>query len=361
MRSRESGAAIEWLLRPWLDRTPARARIGRISTVSAALVLTVVPSMMLYFGIDGWWWDGTLAVVSMSWVGVVALDAVAEQVSRRRARALPGLVRVGFIVLGLALGIGLGYVVLWRFGWSPDRTPATLIGDYRRTMGILAPLVTLLVVAGASLWYRAEAFRLESAAARASLAALTAQLQPHVLFNSLNALKELTLDDPERASALTQRLADLYRAILKASSTPTTTLADEAAIVENYLEVEHVRFADRLRYAIDIPPALARVEVPGLMLQTLAENAVRHGIAKSRRGGEVCVTATRHGDRVVIEVTNTGALYTETDVLARGGTHVGLANTRARLELLFPGAAELTIAARDDRTVVRVIIPWRPG
>lgn len=357
MRSRGPGAAIEWLLRPWLDHAPARARIGRITTVSAALVFTVIPSMMLYFGIDGWWWDGTLAVVSMSWVGVVALDLVAELVSRSRARPLPGLARVGFIVLGLALGIGLGYVVLWRFGWSPDRTPATLIGDYRRTMGILTPLVAMLVVAGASLWYRAEAFRLESAAARASLSALTAQMQPHVLFNSLNALKELTLDDPVRASALTQRLADLYRAILKASGAPTTTLAEEVAIVENYLEVEHVRFADRLRYSIEIPPELARLDVPSLMLQTLAENAVRHGIAKSRKGGDVRVEAMPRDDSVVIEVSNSGA--TLGDAHTAEGANVGLANTRARLDLVFPGAAELTLVTRDDRTVARVVIPWR--
>lgn len=351
MRSRRSGAAIEWLLRPWLRRDHARARIGRISTVCAALVLAVLPSMMLYYGLDGWWWDGTIAVVSMSWLGVVAFDALAQLIERRRK--LPGLARVLFIVLGLAVGILVGYVVLFLFGWSPDRTLATVVGDYRRTMGILAPIVALVVVVGASLWYRAEAFRLETAAARASLSALTAQMQPHVLFNALNALKELTLDDPQKASALTQRLADLYRALLEASRTPTSTLADECVIAENYLEVEHVRFGDRLRYAIDVPPELATVELPSLVVQTLVENAVRHGIAKSRKGGEVRVSAARHDRDAVLEVSNTGALV-DANAPASG---VGLANTRARLALLFGDAAALDITTADARTIVRVVVP----
>jgi signal transduction histidine kinase len=351
MQSRRSGAAIEWLLRPWLRRESARARVGRISAVSGAIVLTVLPSMMLYYGLDGWWWDGTIAVVSMSWLGVVSLDALAQLLERRFR--LSGLVRVFFIVLGLAVGILLGYVVLFLFGWSPDRTLATVVRDYRRTMGILAPLVAIVVVAGASLWYRAEAFRLETAAARASLSALTAQMQPHVLFNALNALKELTLDDPQKASALTQRLADLYRALLEASRTPTSTLAGEIAIAENYLEVEHVRFGDRLQYAIAIPPELATLELPSLVLQTLVENAVRHGIAKSRKGGEVRVDARRRADEVVIEVTNTGATIDESEP----GTGVGLANTRARLALLFGDAASLSIATESGCTVVRVIVP----
>ena len=359
MGARGSGTAIEWLLRPWLRAGSTSARIGRISTVSAALLLTVLPGMMLYYGLDGWWWDGTVAVCSMAWLGVVSFDALAELVARLRRRALPGLARVGFVVLGLAVGILFGYIVLFFFGWSPDRTLSTVVRDYRRTMGILAPIMIVLVIAGSSLWYRAEAFRLESAAARASLAALTAQMQPHVLFNSLNALKELTLDDPQRASALTQRLAELYRGILAASATPTSSIADEIAIVRNYLEVEHVRFEDRLRFEIEVPPELARLEVPSLMLQTLVENAVRHGIARSRHGGEIRVHAERRGDEVVLEVSNTGAAYVEGSN-AEDRVQVGLTNTRARLGLVFRERAELTIGNEGERgTVVRVVVPWR--
>lgn len=360
MRSRGSGAAIEWLLRPWLGHQRARARIGRISAVSGALALTVLPSMMLYYGIDGWWWDGTLAVVSMSWLGVVAFDGLAATLERIRGRSLAGLSRVGFIALGLAVGILVGYVVLLFFGWSPDRTLATVLRDYRRTMGILAPVVAVLVVVGTSLWYRAETFRLESAAARASLTALNAQMQPHVLFNALNALKELTLDDPERASALTQRLADLYRAILRASGTPATTLAEDAVIAEDYLAIEHVRLGERLRYEIAIPDELREIEVPSLMLQTLVENAVRHGIAKSRKGGEIRVHAECSDHEVIVEVANTGAAFAGEGVSGRDGEHVGLANTRARLALMFGDDAALSIADVPGRgTVVRVVMPWK--
>src|SRR5205823_5033981 len=105
-------------------------------------------------------------------------------------------------------------------------------------MGILVPVVGATIVIGASLWYRAEAFRLESAAATAGFNVLKGQMQPHFLFNSLNALKELIADDPELATAFAQRIADLYRLILEVSTEATTPLSDELAIVGHYCEVE---------------------------------------------------------------------------------------------------------------------------
>jgi LytS/YehU family sensor histidine kinase len=180
-----------------------------------------------------------------------------------------------------------------------------------------------------------------------------------VLFNALNALKELTLDDPRRASELVQRLADLYRAILDASRTPTSSLAKEAAVAGNYLEVEQARLGDRLRFEVDVPEELAGVEVPALMLQTLVENAVRHGVAKSRTGGHVHVRAERRADEAVIAVTNTGARVDPEQLARRGEAPGGLANTRARLALMFGDAAALTIAEDGERTSVRVVLPAR--
>ncbi|MBX7083979.1 MAG: histidine kinase [Nannocystaceae bacterium] len=360
---RRDGSAIGWLLRPWRARQRGLARAGRVSLVAASLALSILPAMMLYYGIDDWWWDGTLAVTSMAWLGVLVFDELAERIAGLRARAIVGLPRVGFLVAGLFVGITLGYVVLYHFGWSPGRSVATVTRDWWRTMGILVPVIGLTVVVGASLWYRAEAFRLQGAAATASFAVLTRQMQPHLLFNALSALKELTLDDPGRAGALAQRLADLYRLILQAAAEPTITLGRELAIVDNYLGVEQVRFEDRLAFALDVPAALHEIAIPSLMLQTLVENAVRHGIAKSRSGGRIDVRGHEQSGTLVLEVHNTGAPLVPPPAPApaedadaptpRGG----VANTRARLALMFGEQARLSIGSDTDGTCVRIELP----
>ncbi|MFO0631828.1 MAG: histidine kinase [Nannocystaceae bacterium] len=364
---RRDGSAIGWLLRPWRVQQRGPARAGRLSAVAGALVLAVLPAMMLYYGLDGWWWDGTLWVPSMAWLAIVAADELAERLARARGRAIVGLPRVGFLIAGLFVGIFLGYLAVYRFGWSPDRSFANVMRDFRRTLGILVPVIGALLVAGSSLWYRAEAFRLQGAAATASFAVLTRQMQPHLLFNALSALKELTLDAPARAGELAQRLADLYRLILQAAAAPTISLDRELAIVANYLEVERVRFEDRLAVEIDVPAALHGLELPSLMLQTLVENAVRHGIAKARAGGRVSVRGRSHGDQVVLEVVNTGAPWVaareppataDADAPAPAG---GLANSRARLALMFGPRAQLSIGTQPDgSTCVRITLPG-PG
>lgn len=359
MASRPSGAAIDWLLRPWLEHAQLGARAGRVVALALALIALVLPSMILYYGIDDWWWDASAVICTMSTLGIIAFDALAGGVGRLLRRPVVGLWRVTFLIAGLFLGIFAGYVALQLLTLSTERTLTMVWRDYRRTMGILIPVVVVLVIAGTSLWYRAEAARLQSAATTASFAVLKGQMQPHFLFNSLNALKELIADDPVRAGSFAQRIADLYRLILEVSSAATTSLAHEVAVVDNYLEVEQVRYGERLRYRVEVPAELLPLQVPSLMLQTLAENAVRHGIAKSRHGGEIVLRAERSPrDELALELSNTGAPYAPDPAEARAVPPLGLANTRARLELMYGSSANLEIGSDTvGRTVVRVVIP----
>lgn len=340
--------AIDWLLRPWIDRGSASARAGRILAVTGALTLAILPCMVLWFGADGWWWDTTLAVCVMSPLGVIIADAIADRV------AVTGIGRLLVIVLGFAVGMAAGYVVNHWLGGEQERPARLLASDYRRNMSVVLPVVLVVFGVGASLWYRAEAFRLEGAAARARYAALEGQLQPHFLFNALNALKELIADDPKRASDFTQELADLYRLILKVGASTTTTLGDEIAIVRRYLEVERVRHGDRLRFTVELPKELETRHVPALMLQTLAENAVKHGIGKARAGGEITITAREaDGGAVAIEIRNTGAPYAPKKNV--GGR--GLDNTRARLDLMYGATSAFSIASDgDSATRVRFVV-----
>lgn len=349
--------AIDWLVGPWVDGSSWARRGTRVLFVSAALIVTVLPSMMFFFGLDGWWWDQSLFVCVLAPLGLIAFDGGGEWIASRAARRSRPPIRVASLGLGLAAGVFAGYAVTLAFRMTPDRTVGMVLRDYGRTMSILGPVVAVLGIVGASLWYRAEAYRLEGAAATAGFHALKGQMQPHFLFNSLNALKELIPEDPERAAEFTQHLADLYRLLIRSSTDVTTSVDDEFALVAHYLEVERVRFGDRLKFRVEAAGALGARHVPTLMVQTLVENALKHGIAKARAGGEIVVRARGADDgRIVVEVANTGAPFAEdTNAPANGAT--GLANTRARLALMYGDAGALDVRAEPSgRTIACVTV-----
>ncbi|MFO0613495.1 MAG: histidine kinase [Polyangiaceae bacterium] len=355
MNEKRRWSAIDWLVGPWVDGSRWTRRATRVLAVSGALVVTVLPAMMLYFGLDGWWWDQSLSVVLLGPLGLVAFDWLGERVAAQAAPRWRPTIRVAALGGGIAAGVFAGYAVTLAFRMTPDRTVGMVVRDYGRTMSILTPVVAVLGIAGASLWYRAEAYRLEGAAATASFHALKGQMQPHFLFNSLNALKELIAEDPTLASEFTQHLADLYRILIRVSTEVTSLVDDELAMVAHYLEVERVRFGDRLRFRVEPAGATGRRYVPTLMVQTLVENAVKHGIAKARGGGEIVVRAIPlDGGRLTVEVSNTGAPYAPN---AADPAATGLANTRARLALMYGDAGALDVgASADGGTVARVTV-----
>jgi signal transduction histidine kinase len=359
MATVRSKSGIEWLIHPWLAGRGALARAARVGAVALLLTALLLPSMIAMFGLDGWWWDSTLSICVLTPAGIILFDNLTELFTRVSGRRVPGLLRLVLLAFGFVAGNIAGYLVILLWRMTPGRTPQMLVADFTRNMRVLAPALAVVIGVGASLWYRAEAYRLESAAAAASYRVLKGQMQPHFLFNALNALKELISDDPEQARAFTQRLADLYRMILQLSNEATAPLADELAVVSHYLEIERVRYGDRLRYVIDTPAELASEHVPSLLLQTLAENAVKHGIAKARGGGEVRICARRRDAGMIeLEVSNTGAPFEperERDHDAAPAT--GLSNTRARLQLMYGSAAELSIVSDPELgTRVRLVV-----
>lgn len=186
---------------------------------------------------------------------------------------------------------------------------------------------------------REEALALRAESAEASLHVLEQQMRPHFLFNALNSLAELIESGQENAAETTYKLSDLYRRILANSGAKTSSLSSELDIVRAYLELEQLRFGNRLRFEIGVPENSGEIFLPSLMLQTLVENAVKHGIAPAVEGGEVRIEICRgDGDGYQLSVANTGAPLQlnkspANKKLVTGGT--GLANTRARLDLLY--------------------------
>ncbi len=175
---------------------------------------------------------------------------------------------------------------------------------------------------------------------QAQLRALRAQLQPHFLFNTLHAIGVTANRDGPLAARMTTLLGDLLRHTLRERTAPLVPLAEELALLEPYLQLQQLRFQDRLRVHSDLPPDVLGALVPDLLLQPLVENALQHGIEQRPGAGSVTVSARRVGAELVIEVQDDGV--PAKDALARAGT--GLSVTRDRLRALFGARASLHVA-----------------
>jgi signal transduction histidine kinase len=187
----------------------------------------------------------------------------------------------------------------------------------------------------------AQAQALRGELAQAQLQALRMQVNPHFLFNTLNAIAVLVRGGETAKAGRTLRLlSDLLRSSFKGADVQMVPLREEIDLVERYLEIEQVRFSDRLRVEIDVDPAASEVPVPYLLLQPLVENAVRHGIAPHAEAGAVRVTAAPvpggGGDQIELTVADSGPGFPSTDPEVLGEDDgVGLSNTRRRLQTLY--------------------------
>jgi signal transduction histidine kinase len=192
---------------------------------------------------------------------------------------------------------------------------------------------------------------------RAQLGRLKAQLEPHFLFNALHSISTLLHRDPEAADRMLSRLAEHLRTSIRGTDTHLVELEQEVAELQPYLEIEAIRFGQRLRLTIEVRCS-SRLLVPHMTLQPLVENAIRHGIAPSVQGGHVQIRAEQLDDRVVITVEDDGV-----GIAAKRGTSghgVGLANLRARLQHLYGPDQSLDVSPRVGAgTAVRVTLPAR--
>ena len=199
-------------------------------------------------------------------------------------------------------------------------------------------------------------------ATEAELRALRAQLNPHFLFNALTTIGHLIQEAPPRALETLYRLTGLLRAVLKRSEGEFTTLGEELELVESYLAIERARFEERLRVSIDVPRELMSVRLPPFILQPLVENAVKHGIAPARRGGEVTVAAESvsdgPNDMLRLLVSDSGIGISLPELSRRRADGVGLDNIQRRLERHYGARASLVVnSAPGVGTSVEIRIP----
>ena len=235
------------------------------------------------------------------------------------------------------------------------------------------PIGFSLLAAWAALYYGINYFllledqirwreRLESQASSAQLAMLRYQLNPHFLFNTLNSISTLVLlKQTERANAMLARLSSFLRYTLANEPTANVTLAQEVETLKLYLEIEKMRFEDRLRPHFRVEPETIGARLPSLLLQPLIENAIKYAVTPAENGADIWITAVREGQAVRIEVADNGN-GEGTEIAASPSTGVGLANIRDRLTQAY-GAAHRFETKKNERGGFSVIleIPYESG
>lgn len=199
--------------------------------------------------------------------------------------------------------------------------------------------------------------RLEAELTRARLIVLKMQLNPHFLFNTLHAISSFVYDEPRVADRMISRLSDLLRLTLENSDSQVVPLKEELDFTEKYLEIEQVRFGDRIAVKMEIDPVTLDAYVPNLILQPLIENAVKHGIAKKAGGGVITIRAGKEMDKLAIEVCDNGKGLSKD--AEKGACGLGLANTRTRLAHLYGAEADLAVVSLGEGGFsVRLFLPF---
>lgn len=194
---------------------------------------------------------------------------------------------------------------------------------------------------------------LRGALLRSHIETLNSRLEPHFLFNALHGVSALMHTDVDNADRMVYRIGELLRTVIKTADGEMVTVEKELKLADQYLAVQKFRFADRMRVDVDCAPDARRLQVPRFILQPLVENAVRHGIEQLSGPGIVAITARILRDRLMLSVRNTAPPSTMT----AEGTGQGLANLRARLELLFPQAHEIRLESTGETATTTIELP----
>ncbi len=263
-------------------------------------------------------------------------------------------------ILGVAFMIvTLGKTYLVRLVFEEDFATPFQTYFYTQWMAVLVTGVRLMAIwvlayylyhyAQRELNATKESARLALIAKDAQLDNLSSQLNPHFFFNSLNNIKALILEDPHAARRAIDLLSELLRTALYKRDAMLIPLKEEIALVNDYLELEKIRFEKRLETNMEIDEQLLQIPVPPLSIQALVENAIKHGIAQRKEGGKICIRVSAENGFLKTNVSNTGKL---TGIGKKG---LGLNNLQERLDLQFNGKASFVLSETPDNTVSATI------
>ena len=340
-----------------------------ICSVAAALALVTayecgsafhLSSMLYGFVLWGWW----AVVASVLWKAGERRPFLSGFSPQSMLLHVAAAAALGYVHL-VALW-SLGYTGLGWYGGLPKWTALQALLNINRfgieilIYGFVFGLVGVVQYQLRAQREKVRALELERQLSAAQLRALQMQLEPHFLFNTLNAITTLVeLGRQEQAVEMLAHLNAILKSTLKRTTPVKVPLWQEIEIVENYLAIEQVRFADRLRIEIKVDPGALDSLVPCFLLQPIVENAIRHGIARCESDGLIEARARRDGERLCLEVRNSGHAR---QLPAKPGSGIGLRNTRERLAHFYRDAFDMQAAPLETGGFqVAIAIPYERG
>ena len=272
--------------------------------------------------------DQVLGVVAVTLVFSCICSVAESTFIHATGTTVPAEERLGFALLNLRIAFN-AFVSL--FLWNTIYVLLHYIGKARRQ--------------------ETDKLRLQNTVKELELRRIKSQINPHFIFNSLNSIRALVDEDPDRAREAVTALGNILRISLQSGQRETVQLQRELGIVRDYLALQHIRFEDRLKVEYVIDPATLNLPVPVMMLQTLVENAVKHGIGRRVNGGLVRILSRMRGDRFELVVQNTGHLN-------RTGRHSGFgcSSTMERLSILYGNDASFSIEEKSEGLVEALVV-----
>lgn len=325
----------------------ALAALETVLSPSAAIVNDGVGDMLIA-------WLSRSAIFTVSGFTVLVIAVVILNAGGPQGRLKPGPAIAAAVVACM-----ISSLTRYAIGATPEAEG----GAFVLSAFIAWFMPAAALVAGFVFHLHARAVRRQANAAEHKRAALEkqqvesrlrllqAQIEPHFLFNTLSNVRRLCQHDVKAGREMITRLARYLRAALPRMRDDYASLGEEIELVSDYLALQKIRMGERLGIEVDVPPALQSARIPTVMLATLVENAIKHGIAPLAEGGTIRIAAARDGETLMLSICDTGRGFA-----AAGGSGVGLANTRARLDALYGPRATLGLAANSPRGVAATII-----
>jgi signal transduction histidine kinase len=353
---------------PVLKEAGWREAISLTVALWSFVALIYLPIFLERHAGEGWTsvaLDEVTLIVSM----VLALPLFAVFRASRDWNLVPRMLTLGAAVLAVSV-IQVTFDLIYtgfianRIDTAWENLPTDLSRAYRATFnyvcvfGVNVALFHLVSSRRHDVLQAQELARALSAAQHAQLAALRYQLNPHFLFNTLNAISAMIVTRRnEEAELMTDKLSSFLRASLASDPTELVPLDQELTLIDDYLEIESIRFGDRLHVEIDCASDACHVPIPSFLLQPLIENAIKYGVAPSLEPVVIRVTGRRDDEELVVTVEDDGRA--NGNAVAGGGTGVGLQNVRQRLSALYGEAASLSTEARNPGYAATIRLPAR--
>jgi len=360
-------------MRPELQSTKQWLWIAFLWFALATVNATQIVGGMRAVGMEHAWSRLFLTIV-LSWIVWPFATPIVLRLGRRFPLNQLRALRTWLIHLGACVAIGVVcslwtawlQIVLQPWGYAQvTKLPKTAFAVFYTEFHLFLILYAAILGISYTLESRrrlaqreTEAARLNEQLSRAQLDALRRQLEPHFLFNTLNAVAGLVREGRNDAAVnMIAGLSDLLRRVVDASDQQEVSLGEEMEFLETYLDIQRMRFADRLQLKVAVPREFLSARVPSLILQPMVENAIEHGIGTRSAGGAIRIGAARENGLLTLSVYNDGPRIPEDWEQLRSG--VGIANVRARLQSLYGAECGLEIRNQEEGVEVLLSVPYK--